>query len=187
MKLVFDFQGMNKRKAFGVAKHNERIKGFYEGNIVGGKNDGKIDPNRIKDNIVLTPIKSFDDKKWLGDVKVAGGRQKISQEFTGWVIQAGGSNNKERKLDTLPKQENIKFLKEAHNWIVNRYGEYSIMGSVIQLDETTPQLQVIMNNKSIDRKTGKVYVSSKRKFNFVGLSKQQVRNKSKELQNKFYK
>ena len=185
MKLSFDFQGMDKRKAFGIARHNERIEGFYEGNI-SGKGRGEIEPSRIKNNIVLAPIKSFEDKSWLSDVKVAGGRQKNANEFTGWVIQAGGTNNKKRKLDTLSHRENINFLTEAHEWIEKTFGKESIMGSVIQLDETTPQLQLVTNNKFTDEKSGKIYCSEKRKFGFVGLTKQQVREKSKKLQNKFY-
>ncbi|MCC3160908.1 MAG: plasmid recombination protein [Mollicutes bacterium PWAP] len=178
MKLVFDFKGLTKKQAWGIARHNERVKGFYESNLISKNKIGGIDLNKISNNLVLTKIKSFKDEDWLRDKKIAGGRQKNAIEFTGWVIQAGGLNN------TLNKEDSIAFLTKADKWIKNKFVEESIMGSVIQLDEVTPQLQIVMNNLSTDN--NKNYLSAKRKFGYQGLTQKQVRIKAKEIQNDFW-
>ncbi|MCC3160911.1 MAG: hypothetical protein K4H23_04490 [Mollicutes bacterium PWAP] len=70
MKLVFDFKGLTKKQAWGIARHNERVKGFYESNLISKNKIGEIDLNKISNNLVLKKIKSFKDEDWLGDKKI---------------------------------------------------------------------------------------------------------------------
>ncbi|NQZ65713.1 MAG: plasmid recombination protein [Mycoplasmatales bacterium] len=188
MKLTFDFKSASRGQALGIANHNARVKGHYESRLTKPGLIGGIRQEDIKNNIELTPIQSFDEKDWIGGRKIVGGRQSLARknEFTTWMIQAGGINNKEKKLDTLPLKENIKFLKDAHKWLEQKFGKVNIKSSHIHLDETTPQLQVVMSN-IVEREDGKIYLGKKRTFGYQGLTELQIKMKAKALQQEFHK
>ena len=153
MKLVFDIRGANKDDALGIAKHNARIKGHWEGNTNKNETKGGIKPELFSKNIELKPMQSFKDENLIKGRKIIGGRQKLAVEFTTWMIQAGGMDEK----------QNILFLKEANNWLSQEFGEDNILSSHIHLDEETPQLQVVMSNiKKVNE--NEIYFSQKKNF-----------------------
>ena len=137
MKYSIDFLGADNGKAGGVANHNLRQDGYWEGNK---KQLGfGIDPDKIDQNLVLVN-KVVDIKTIIGGQKIQGGLQKKTQTHTLFSIQVGDM------ISQLSREEYIKVYTEQVEFLKEEFGPENIRQAVIHFDETTPHLQVVMTN-----------------------------------------
>ena len=172
MKQSIDFQGTTSTIATGIYRHNLRVENSFEHNE-------NIDSNLTLQNVV------FEDKdigkaiQLISDTKIAGGLQAKSQTFTTFVIQAGSKNN------NLGNELAKEYFQKSTDWLKQQFGNENIIQSVAHFDETTPHLHVIVSN--LTKEKDKTYCSSKRAFGFTGLTKQEVREKSKAFADDFFK
>lgn len=188
MKVSFDFKGFHEKKAIGIAKHNRRDLSHIQGNLkdfnlsvpVG------IDVSKIGNNLVRT-----DEFKNVSDLlqgrKVIGGLQAKTQEYTGFVISIGNAED-----GTLPKEELKKFFAKSDEWIRKKFGGKYLLQSIEHWDEALPKIKILMANVveydgDDPKKVGKVYVSSRFKFNFENTkNRMKVREISKKLELQFH-
>ncbi len=185
MKLTFDIQYMNESKAFGVAAHNRRDESHIKGNksdeqLVGGIDVSKSSNNNIR----IDDFRTID--ALLENRKVIGGKQKVADEYCGFVIQIG---NKDKHMD---KAQNKEFFVKTHDWMTRRFGDKYILQSIEHWDEVTPKIKILMANVtdyegSDVRKAGKVYIGAKRRFGTESAqNRRDVQEMYKDFQKAFY-
>ena len=96
------------------------------------------DPERIKDNTVL--VGGTTTKEVLADWHYRAPEKIRSNAVHGLEYFIGGSPE---KLQSMSREDQDSYFKDALNWIKERHGEENVLSAVVHRDETTPHMSVM--------------------------------------------